>query len=92
VFFVSVFLVTWLGQLVFEWIDFANDAAEHGQQAVLWSEAFWAAFWQSTPENWQSEFLQLSAFTIVCAYLVYQRARASRVTAASGSRRRSTSC
>jgi len=29
-------------------------------------------FWQSTLENWQSEFLQLSAFTIACAYLVYK--------------------
>jgi Domain of unknown function (DUF6766) len=72
VLFVSVFLVTWIGQLFFEWLDFENGAAEHGEKAVFWSEAFWAAFWQSTLENWQSEFLQLSAFTIACAYLVYK--------------------
>jgi membrane protein implicated in regulation of membrane protease activity len=72
VLFVSVFLVTWIGQLVFEWLEFANAAADHGLKAVFWSEAFWVAFWQSTLENWQSEFLQLSAFTIACAYLVYK--------------------
>jgi hypothetical protein len=72
VFFVSVFLGTWIGQLVFEWLEFENDAAAHGERAVFWSEAFWVVFWQSTLENWQSEFLQLSAFTIACAYLVYK--------------------
>ena len=72
VLFVSVFLVTWAGQLLFEWLEYAHDAAAHGQNAVFWSEAFWVVFWQSTLENWQSEFLQLSAFTIACAYLVYK--------------------
>jgi Domain of unknown function (DUF6766) len=72
VLFVSVFVVTWIGQLVFEWFEYANEAADHGQDAVFWSEAFWVVFWQSTLENWQSEFLQLSAFTIACAYLVYK--------------------
>jgi hypothetical protein len=72
VLFVSVFTVTWIGQLVFEWLEYVHDAADHGQEAVFWSEAFWVVFWQSTLENWQSEFLQLSAFTIACAYLVYK--------------------
>jgi Domain of unknown function (DUF6766) len=72
VLFVSVFAVTWIGQLVFEWLEYVHDAADHGEEAVFWSEAFWVVFWQSTLENWQSEFLQLSAFTIACAYLVYK--------------------
>jgi hypothetical protein len=72
VLFVSVFVVTWIGQLVFEWLEYADDAAEHGRDAVFWSTSFWVVFWQSTLENWQSEFLQLSAFTIACAYLVYK--------------------
>jgi len=72
IFFCSVFLVTWVGQLVFEWLEFANEAAAHGQSAEFWSEAFWVAFWQSTLENWQSEFLQLTAFTVAAAYLVYK--------------------
>jgi hypothetical protein len=72
VFFVSVFLATWVGQLVFEWLDYANVVEAHGGEPRFWSEGFWATFWQSTFENWQSEFLQLSAFTIACAYLVYK--------------------
>jgi hypothetical protein len=72
VLFVSVFIATWIGQLVFEWLEYADEAAEHGRTAVFWSEGFWVVFWQSTLENWQSEFLQLSAFTIACAYLVYK--------------------
>jgi hypothetical protein len=70
--FVSVFLVSWVGQLVFEWLDYANDEEAHGADPRFWSEGFWVSFWQSTLENWQSEFLQLSAFTIMCAYLVYK--------------------
>ena len=72
VLFVSIFLVSWIGQLVVEWLDYVNVASDHGEKAVFWSQAFWVAFWQSTLENWQSEFLQLSAFTIACAYLVYK--------------------
>jgi Domain of unknown function (DUF6766) len=72
VLFVSIFVATWIGQLVFEWLEYADEAAEHGRTAVFWSEGFWVVFWQSTLENWQSEFLQLSAFTIACAYLVYK--------------------
>jgi hypothetical protein len=70
--FVSVFLVTWAGQLVFEWLDYVNEEEAHDATARFWSEGFWVSFWQSTLENWQSEFLQLSAFTIACAYLVYK--------------------
>ena len=38
---------------------------------ACWSAGFWDEFGQSTFENWQSEFLQLAAFTIATAYLVY---------------------
>lgn len=72
IFFVSIFLVSWVGQLVVEWLDFENEQAQHGARAEFWSEPFWVGFWQSTLENWQSEFLQLTAFTIACAYLVYK--------------------
>ncbi len=70
--FVAVFVATWIGQLHFEWLEYADEAANHGHTAVFWSQGFWVVFWQSTLENWQSEFLQLSAFTIAGAYLVYK--------------------
>jgi hypothetical protein len=70
--FASLFLLAWLGQLVVEWFTFADEQQTHGEDAVFFSTEFWAAFWQSTLENWQSEFLQLSAFVVAAAYFVYK--------------------
>lgn len=70
--FASLFLLSWIGQLVVEWFTFADEQQTHGERAVFFSTEFWAAFWQSTLENWQSEFLQLSAFVIAAAYFVYK--------------------
>jgi hypothetical protein len=69
--FVSLFLASWIVQLFFEWHVYVNEQREHGGSASFWSSAFWEEFGQSTFENWQSEFLQLAAFTIATAYLVY---------------------
>lgn len=78
VLFVSVFLVTWAGQLVFEWLDYANDERAHGADPTFWSEGFWASFWQSTFENWQSEFLQLLSFVVLTTYFIYRKSHESR--------------
>ena len=72
VFFTSLFLVSWLAQLVVEWLQFVEEQQQHDSTAEFWSESFWVTFWQSTLENWQSEFLQLATFTIATAYLVYK--------------------
>jgi len=72
IFFVTAFLATWLGQLFVEWQTYADEQAEHGGKAVFWSANFWETFGQSTLENWQSEFLQLAAFTIAAAYFVFK--------------------
>ena len=53
----ALFLLSWVGQFIFQLITVRNDAAEHGQ-AFAWSE-FFPEFLSSTLENWQSEFLQL---------------------------------
>nr|WP_275006303.1 DUF6766 family protein [Promicromonospora iranensis] len=51
------FIVSWVGQFVFQAIAVRNDAEEHGS-AFTWSD-FFPQFLSSTFENWQSEFLQL---------------------------------
>ena len=51
------FLVSWIGQFVFQAIAVRNEATEHGSQ-FSWAE-FFPQFLSSTFENWQSEFLQL---------------------------------
>jgi hypothetical protein len=53
----AFFLLSWAGQFITQLMVVIEDAAQHGQ-AFEWGE-FWAEFWQSTFENWQSEFLQL---------------------------------
>ena len=72
VLFVTLFLVSWIAQLYFEWEVFADEEQSHGENPVFWSADFWQTFGQSTLENWQSEFLQLAAFTIGAAYFVYK--------------------
>jgi hypothetical protein len=70
--FVSLFLASWIAQLFFEWQVYVDVQRSHEETASFWSASFWQAFGQSTFENWQSEFLQLAAFTIATAYLVYK--------------------
>jgi hypothetical protein len=72
VLFVSLFLASWVVQLYFEWRVYAGERRAHDESATFWSMSFWDEFGQSTFENWQSEFLQLAAFTIATAYLVYK--------------------
>ncbi len=53
----ALFLLSWIGQLVFQLIEVRNESAEHGAE-FEWAQ-FWPQFLSSTFENWQSEFLQL---------------------------------
>jgi hypothetical protein len=53
----AFFVVSWLGQFIFQAIEVGNDAQDHGK-TFAWSE-FFPQFLASTLENWQSEFLQL---------------------------------
>jgi hypothetical protein len=51
------FLLSWAAQFIFEMMEVRNEAQQHGQQ-FTWSD-FSPQFFQSTFENWQSEFLPL---------------------------------
>lgn len=53
----ALFLLSWVGQFVFQMVEMRNDAAAHGEELEL--AQLWPAFLSSTFENWQSEFLQL---------------------------------
>lgn len=72
IFFLAIFFLSWIGQLVTQWYQFRGEQETHGEGAAFWSGDFWFGFWQATFENWQSEFLQISAFVIATAYLVYK--------------------
>jgi hypothetical protein len=53
----ALFLLSWVGQFVFQMMSVRQEAEQHGQ-AFQWSD-FLTRFMSSTLENWQSEFLQL---------------------------------
>ena len=71
-FFLALFLLTWLAQLIFQWFEYVDEQQTHEESAVFWSSEFWVTFWQATLENWQSEFLQLGSFVIAAGYLVWK--------------------
>lgn len=50
-FFLSLFLVSWIGQLIVEWLEFREDQLDHGRDPAFWSSDFRFTFGQSTLEN-----------------------------------------
>ena len=64
------FFFSWGGQFVMEMQVVKQQSAEHGQQFSM--DEFWPEFWQSTFENWQSEWLQLFTQAILIAALADQ--------------------
>lgn len=53
----ALFLISWLGQFVFQLAEVRADAADQGQ-VFEWAD-FWVKYLAATLENWQSEALQL---------------------------------
>jgi hypothetical protein len=71
-----LFLVSWIGQLVVQWFNWANDQREHEQPLEV-GQFLWQ-FWESTLENWQSEFLQLLTFVVLTSFLIHRNSPESR--------------
>ena len=67
---ISLFFVSWIGQLVTQWQEFTDDQLSHGSEPELGD--FFAVFGQATFENWQSEFLQLFAFISLSALYIHK--------------------
>ena len=74
-----LFLVSWVGQLYFQYQHELDEAATHGETGPpLFSAEFLNTFWASTLENWQSEFLQLLSFVVLTTYLIHRHSHESR--------------
>lgn len=73
-----LFLLAWGGQLWTEWGVYRAGQEEHGQPAQFWSGDFWTEFGQSTLENWQSEFLQLTLQVSLTAWAYHLGSSQSR--------------
>jgi hypothetical protein len=73
---VALFLVSLIGQFVFQSFEFVHDANDHGEHLQVWTQAwdypeFWQEFGRAVTENWQSEWLQVATFVIATAYLSF---------------------
>jgi hypothetical protein len=70
-----IFFGTWFGQSVTGWSEYNVEQREHDQSPVSWSGYVMRPdFWESTLQNWQSEFLAVGT---MAAYTVYLRQRGS---------------
>jgi hypothetical protein len=65
-----LFLTSWIGQLITQWFNWANEQTDHSQPQQI--GAFLWQFWESTLENWQSEFLQLFSFVVLSALFIHR--------------------
>jgi hypothetical protein len=75
----GLFLLSWIGQLVFQYRHEVDEASQHGERlgSVL-SADFMQSFLASTFENWQSEFLQVLTFVVLATYLIHRDSPQSR--------------
>jgi Domain of unknown function (DUF6766) len=65
-----LFLAFWTGQALTGWRHDLDERREHGEGAVSLVEYLGSAdFWESTAENWESEFLQMAAFVVLTVFL-----------------------
>ena len=72
----ALFLTSWIGQAVFQWIEVTNEAQAHGQASTL--TEFIPAFFSATFENWQSEFLQLFTMVVLTSFLIHRGSHESK--------------
>ena len=65
-----IFFGSWAGQSVTGWTDYNDTQREHHEATVSWAGYLGSAsFWESTLQNWQSEFLAVGSFSVFAIYL-----------------------
>jgi hypothetical protein len=66
----AVFLGSWFAHSVTGWSEYNADQIEHDQEPLSWIEYVGSAdFWQTTLQNWQSEFLAVGSMAVLAIYL-----------------------
>jgi len=65
-----IFAGSWFAQSVTGWTEFNAEQSDHDNPAVSWwSYVGSATFWESTLQNWQSEFLAVGSFAVLAIFL-----------------------
>jgi hypothetical protein len=66
----AIFLGSWFAQSVTGWSEFNAEQTDHEQPTLsLLGYLGSANFWQTTLQNWQSEFLAVGSMAILTVYL-----------------------
>lgn len=66
----TIWLGSWFAQSVTGWSDYSADQLTHRQPRVDYLEYVGSAhFWESTLQNWQSEFLAVGSMAVFAVYL-----------------------
>jgi hypothetical protein len=65
-----IFVGSWFAQSVTGWTAFNAEQVDHGEPKVSWLGYVGSAtFWESTLQNWQSEFLAVGSFAVLAIFL-----------------------
>ena len=66
----AIWVVSWFAQSVTGWSAYNADQIEHHEQTLNWLQYLGSAdFWQTTLQNWQSEFLAVGSTAVLAIYL-----------------------
>jgi hypothetical protein len=66
----AIFLGSWFAHSVTGWSAYNAHEIEHEDQPLSWIEYVGSAdFWESTLQNWQSEFLAVGSMAVLAIYL-----------------------
>ena len=66
----TIFLLSWFAQSVTGWSEYNADQISHDESTVGWVGYLTSAsFWESTLQNWQSEFLAVGSMAVLSIYL-----------------------
>jgi hypothetical protein len=65
-----IFVASWFAHSVTGWSTYNADQIEHEQEPLSWLEYVGSAdFWETTLQNWQSEFLAVGSMAVLSIYL-----------------------
>ena len=66
----TIWVASWSAQSVTGWSSYNAEQIEHGDEPLSWLEYVGSAdFWQTTLQNWQSEFLAVGSMVVLSIYL-----------------------
>ena len=70
---IALFVVFFVGQAVFGWLNYNDEQEEHHQPQIGFMQYLTTgAFGEAVFENWESEFLQMGLYVVLTAFL-FQR-------------------